>query len=640
MAVDLKRSAERGTCSPVSGPQQDMHIVIVGHVDHGKSTIIGRLLADTNSLPKGKMEQVIAACKKEGRPFEYAYFLDALKDEQAQGITIDAARCFFKSAKRNYIIIDAPGHIEFLKNMVTGAARAQAALLVIDATEGIRENSRRHGYMLRMLGIKQVAVLVNKMDLAGYEQDAFETIAAEYARFLASVGLEATHFLPVSGVQGDHIAGRSTAMPWYEGPTVLEVLDGFEVEAPPVDQPLRLPVQGVYRFTQGGDRRRIVAGTIEAGRLRVGDAIVFYPSGKASSVRTIEAFNQASPEVVEAGRATGFTLGEQIYVTRGEVATLASEPAPQVATRLRANLFWLGREPMRRGRTYLFKLGTAKVEARLEAIERVLDASDLKATPGADEVQRNEVAECVLRLVRPVAFDTGDGGLPTARFVIVDKYEISGGGIVQEALPDAPSVVETKATDIVWQPGKVTHRDRCEVLGQQGGVVWFTGLSGAGKSTIASEVERRLNEAGRAVYLLDGDNVRHGLNADLGFSPTDRDENIRRIAEVAALFQDAGLITLVSLIAPYRRMREFARSRVGPDRFLEVYVKADLETCIERDPKGLYQKALRGEISDFTGVSSPYEEPTQPDLELDTTELSVGECVERVLERVRDWYGV
>ncbi|HWA15064.1 MAG TPA: GTP-binding protein, partial [Gemmatimonadales bacterium] len=326
--------------------RERMQIVIGGHVDHGKSTIVGRLLADTNSLPEGKLAQIRALCERTARPFEYAFLLDALKDEQSQGITIDAARVFFHTARRHYIIIDAPGHIEFLKNMVTGAARAEAALLVIDAKEGVKENSRRHGYMMSMLGIRQIAVLVNKMDLVGYDQGSFDAIVREYSAFLDKIGVHPACFIPAAGREGDNIASRSVAMPWYTGPTVLEALDRFETERPAIDQPFRMPVQDVYKFTAQGDDRRIVAGTILSGSIRVGDDVVFYPSGKRSVVKSIEGFARPEQGEAHAGRATGFTLAEQIYVARGELAAVAGQAKPDVTTRIRVSLFWLGKQPL------------------------------------------------------------------------------------------------------------------------------------------------------------------------------------------------------------------------------------------------------------------------------------------------------
>ncbi|RPI75809.1 MAG: adenylyl-sulfate kinase, partial [Desulfobacteraceae bacterium] len=356
--------------------REKMNIVIVGHVDHGKSTIVGRLLADTQSLPEGKLEQVKSFCLKNSRPFEYAFLIDALKDEQAQGITIDSARVFFKTKKRDYIIIDAPGHIEFLKNMATGASHAEAALLVIDANEGVQENSRRHGYMLSMLGIKQVAVLVNKMDLVSYKRRIFESIVEEYLRFLSNINVTPVCCVPISGTTGDNIAVSSGMMPWYDGNIVLQLLDGFETEKPSIDKPFRMPVQDVYKFTNFGDNRRIIAGTVVTGSIQAGNTIVFYPSGKKGKIKSIEAFNQSQPEAAAAGLATGLTLSEQVYITRGEIACKADESKPKITTRLKVSLFWLGKRPMTKEKDYGLKIGTAKVSARIEEISRVINASN------------------------------------------------------------------------------------------------------------------------------------------------------------------------------------------------------------------------------------------------------------------------
>jgi bifunctional enzyme CysN/CysC len=429
-----------------------MDIVIVGHVDHGKSTVIGRLLADTGSLPDGKLESIREYCARNSRPFEYAFLLDALKDEQAQGITIDTARTFFKSAKRDYVIIDAPGHIEFLKNMVTGAARAEAAVLVIDAKEGIQENSKRHGYLLSMLGIKQIVVAVNKMDLVDYSRQAFEDIRDEYVAFLARIGATPRFFVPLAAFPGENMVGPSDKMPWYKGPDLLSAVDAFE-KAPSKDaQPFRLPVQDVYKFTAGGDDRRITSGRVESGTVRVGDKVIFYPSGKGSTVKTIEVFNAAPREAVEAGWSTGVTLASQLYVGRGEIMARADEPAPQVSDRIRTNIFWMGRAPLRMGKDYLLKLGTAKVPARLEHINYKIDASETGGDGTTDMVERHDVADCVLQLRKPIAFDPTASLEATGRFVIVDDFEIAGGGIIREALSDDARTADdsVRALGTLW----------------------------------------------------------------------------------------------------------------------------------------------------------------------------------------------
>ncbi len=433
-------SASTGSTGLNERERARMDIVIVGHVDHGKSTVIGRLLADTGSLPEGKLESIREYCARNARPFEYAFLLDALKDEQAQGITIDTARTFFKSVKRDYVIIDAPGHIEFLKNMVTGAARAEAAVLVIDAKEGIQENSKRHGYLLSMLGIKQIVVAVNKMDLVDYSREAFENIRDEYVAFLARIGATPRFFVPIAAFPGEGMVGPSGKMPWYKGPDLLSAVDAFEKAPGKDDQPFRLPVQDVYKFTAGGDDRRITSGRVESGTLRVGDKVVFYPSLKSSTVKSIEAFNAPTRDAVETGWSTGVTLSSQLYVGRGELMARADETPPQVADRVRANVFWMGRAPLRTGKDYLLKLGSAKVTARLERINYKIDASESGGEDGAgntaDLVERHDVADVVLSLRKSIAFDPTALLEATGRFVIVDDYEIAGGGIVREGLAD------------------------------------------------------------------------------------------------------------------------------------------------------------------------------------------------------------
>jgi bifunctional enzyme CysN/CysC len=636
----------------LTNTKEDMNIVVVGHVDHGKSTVIGRLLADTKTLPEGKLEAVQEKCRRNSKPFEYAFLLDALKDEQSQGITIDAARCFFKTEKRNYMIIDAPGHIEFLKNMVTGASRAEAALLVIDALEGIRENSKRHGYMLKLLGIRQIAVVVNKMDLVGYNRDIYENIVEEYIKYLNTIGIDTRNvvFVPVSGINGENLTGYSTNMDWYKGLVVLDILDSFTKEQSSTDKPFRMPVQDVYKFTGMDDRRRIIAGTVETGKICVGDEVVFFPSLKNSHIASVESFHAESKESVSAGYAAAFTLKDQIYVRRGEIAVRRGEPEPVISSRILANVFWLGKNPMETGKEYYLKLCTSKTRVKLERVVKTLDAATLESRE-KDKIERNDIGECVIELNKEIAFDLQTEILQTGRFVIVDDYEISGGGIIIQALEDGRDWIkdkpymksfrqDTACDNVVWQPGKIGYEDRCRLLGQKGLVFWLTGLSGAGKTTIAVELEKRLFGMGKAVYRLDGDNLRQGLNSDLRFSEEDRNENIRRMAEVAGLFKDAAFITIVSAISPYERMRKFARERIGTDSFVEVYVSTPLDECMRRDPKGFYKKARNGQIGGYTGVSDPYEIPEAPELTIDTVRCSLEECVEKCLDYIMEYYGV
>jgi bifunctional enzyme CysN/CysC len=525
--------------------RQTFHVVIVGHVDHGKSTVVGRLLADTGALPQGKLEAVRRECERTGKPFEYAFLLDALSDEQDQGITIDTARCFFKSATRDYIIIDAPGHIEFLKNMISGAARAEAAVLVIDAKEGVRENSRRHGYILAMLGIRQVVVCVNKMDLVGYDQKHFRAIEAEYRAFLEGIGAVSPRaFVPVAAIAGENLASRGKATPWYDGPTLLELLDKLPKAPPRTEQPLRMPLQAVYKFTKHGDDRRIFAGRIEAGRVAVGDKVVFSPSNKISTVRSIEAFNAPPRTRIEAGWSTGFTLTEEIYVTRGEIMSHVERP-PLVSTRLRANMIWLGKKPLIAGRDYKLKLGTAAVPVVLHRINKVIDASELDHRLDKSQVDRNDVADVTLEVRQPVAFDLTSDCEATGRFVIVDGYDMAGGGIITAAVADdlRDLRAEARTRDFNWVPGGVTTADRARRSGHRSALVMFVGKAGSGKMRYARALERALFDAGRTAYMLDGQNVLLGVDHDLWVDAA-QSELVRRFGEVVHLLLNAGLIVV------------------------------------------------------------------------------------------------
>jgi bifunctional enzyme CysN/CysC len=569
--------------TPSTPGSERLSLVIGGHVDHGKSTIIGRLLADTGSLPEGKLDAVRASCARTGKPFEWAFLLDALKDEQAQGITIDSARVFFKTAARHCIIIDAPGHIEFLRNMITGAARADAALLVIDAKDGVQQNSLRHGYMMSLLGIRQLAVLVNKMDLVGFDRGEFERIEKEYRLFLGKIGVAPAGFIPVSGREGSNIARRDDRMGWYTGPTVLEQLDRFAPGAPEVDRAFRMPVQDVYRFPQEGDDRRIVAGSVDGGVLQVGDEVVFFPSGKRSRVKTIEAFNRPRPAMAQAGEATGFTLSEQIYVQRGELATRASEPAPHVTTRLQASLFWLGIRPFVPGKEYLLKLGTARAGARIEAIHRVIDAVTLEVTERSDKVDRHEVAECTLLLSRAIAFDLPEVGVTTSRFVIVDDYEICGGGIVRAALPDPQASARGRVLlrNYKWEPSNIPVERRAERYRQRPALVLITGVQGTDRKSLAKDLEHRLFESGRTVYFLGIGNVLYGVDADIGRTRENRQEHLRRLAEVANLMLDAGVILIVTAAELTQEDLDLIRVTVDPERIETIWLGPSGTTDIE-----------------------------------------------------------
>jgi bifunctional enzyme CysN/CysC len=530
----------------VAEAQRDqMNVVIVGHVDHGKSTVVGRLLADTGALPQGKLDAVKRECERTGKPFEYAFLLDALSDEQDQGITIDTARCFFKSDKREYIIIDAPGHIEFLKNMISGAARAEAAVLVIDAKEGVRENSRRHGYILAMLGIRQVVVCVNKMDLIGYREAQFHAIEQEYRAFLEGIGaVRPQRFIPVSAILGDNLAARGDGMPWYTGPTLLDTLDGLAKAPPKINQPLRMPVQAVYKFTSRGDDRRIIAGRVEAGQVRVGDKVVFSPSNKVSTVKSIEGFNTAPRTEIGAGWSTGFTLAEEIYVTRGEIMSHA-ERGPLVSTRLRTNVIWLGKKPFAPGRDYKLKLGAAAVPVRIHKIVKVIDASELGSVLDKEFIGRHDVADVILETRQPVAFDLTADCEATGRFVIVDGYDVAGGGIVTAAVADELRDLraEARTRDFNWVAGGVSAEQRAQRFGHRAALIMFVGPAGSGKQRYARALEKALFERGRNTYMLDGQNVLLGVNHDLWVDAA-QSELVRRFGEVAYLLLSSGMLVV------------------------------------------------------------------------------------------------
>ena len=571
----------------------DMKVVIVGHKNYGKSTIIRQLVTNTWVLPEAKLEE--------------------------QGTSAEVDRCIFKSEKRHYIIKDATEESEIFKNMVTGPLQVDAALLVMNAEEGLQLHSLRNIYLLSMLGVKAIVVLVNKMDLVNYSQKVYEAIAREVVEFAIKVGLSSLVTIPMSGRFGDNLVVSSACMPWYQGMTLLEALNILSKDPLPVDKPFRMPVQGVN--IQRGDPRRIIAGTVVSGTLQFGDEVVFYPSGKKARLDSMEDLSGRKLTKVQAGYPIRFTLEEPIYVSRGELVAKGTKAKPKVSNRLRVNLLWLGQNSMNEEKTYLLKLGTTKVRVKLEEIRRLMDVAGLDWREGGERIESHQVAECILRCDKLLAFDLWEDNLVTGRFMIVDDYEHTGYGIVLEGLDER---------NIQWHSTTVDRTVREQLNGHPGGVLWFTGLSGSGKSTLANALEKRLSTLGIRTYLLDGDNVRYGLNQDLGFSKLDRSENIRRIAEVAKLFTDAGMFVLTAFISPYEADRQLAREIIGTEDFLEIYVACSLEECERRDPKGVYAKARRGEIPHFTGISQPYEVPLKPDISVCTEK----ECVEAEVERV------
>ncbi len=610
--------------------RDQLRIVIVGHVDHGKSTLVGRLLHDTGSLPEGKFEAIKAMCERRGMPFEWAFLMDAFQAERDQGITIDTAQIWLRTPQRDYVIIDAPGHREFIKNMITGASTADAALVLIDAGQGIQQQSRFHGFLLHLLGIRQVAVVVNKMDMVGFARARFDEIRESYAGYLDGIGFGARFVIPVSARDGDNIAARSPTMPWYGGPTVMEALSNLRPTPRPTELPLRLPIQDVYKF----DDRRILVGRIETGRLSVGDRLLFSPSNKTARVASIESWNVASAAAeAHAGQSVGITLDEQLFVERGVIASLQQEP-PIETNVFRGRVFWLGHQPLAVGQEYRLRIATRDVPATVQSIERLYDTETMSERADAAAVPRHGVADVILRTRAILSLDEARHLPRTGRFVLSDGVNILAGGIIDmEGYPNQRDALTVKSSNLQTVSHRISSEHRSTRSGHRGGVLWFTGLSGSGKSTLAMAVEQELFRRGYSVYVLDGDNVRQGLNANLGFSPEDRAENIRRIGEVAALFADAGLITITSFISPYRADRHRARS-AAKDAFHEIYIYADLDTCERRDPKGLYKKARRGEIAAFTGISAPYEVPEAAELIVDTDRLSIEESIARIIDYV------
>jgi bifunctional enzyme CysN/CysC len=635
-----KENAQRSTSNaqrPISDVDPPLHVVFVGHVDHGKSTLIGRILHDTGSLPEGKIEEIKKACAAEGMEFEFAFLLDALLEEQKQNVTIDTTEIPFRTVRRRYAIIDAPGHKEFLKNMITGASRADAAILVIGADEGVREQSRRHAYLLSMLGIRQVIVVVNKMDLVDYSEKRFREVEQEYRKFLQELGLIARTFIPASAKEGENVARATMKMKWYFAATVLEALDLLEPEKHDVDLPLRFCVQDVYRF----DGRRIIAGRIETGTLRVGEQLVFSPANKSSVVATIERWNAPENGPAVTGDSIGITLAEQIFVERGYVASHQNE-TPIETNRFHADLFWIVREPLRVGHFYDLRLATQQVKCQIVSIERVMDSSTLETkSDGREQLERNEIGRLTIQTRGPLVIDNHERIPNLGRFVIIDDGQICGGGTISGGVYTDRTVAKSK--NIFWTEGKITASARAVRSGHRGAVIWLTGLSGAGKSTIAQALERDLYHRGMHTYVLDGDNIRHGLNSNLGFSPDDRVENIRRVSEVAKLMADAGTVVITAFISPYRMDRRRAREIAleGNAEFIEVFVDAPLEVCEARDPKNLYKKARAGEILEFTGIDAPYEAPDDPEIVVHTDKQTVDESVATILEqllpRLRDY---
>ncbi len=605
--------------------KSQLRVVTVGHVDHGKSTLIGRLLNDTGNLPDGKVEELRAVSERRGVAFEWSFVLDALQSERDQAITIDTTRIWLRTPEREVVLIDAPGHKEFLRNMVTGASDADAALLVVDARDGVSEQTRRHALLLELIGVEQVVVAVNKMDSVAFDRSRFEEIRDELAPILERIGIAPRAFVPISARGGDMVAERGTNMDWFDGPTVLGAMIELDRRTRSTDGSLRLAVQGVVRH----DLQRIFVGRVISGSLAVGDEILVSPARRTAHVRSIENWPHAPKTVAHTGESIGFTLDGPLYVDRGDVISSVSE-APTLSKLFRARLLWLGHHPLRVGDRFRVQIGTRQANVEVDSFDRIIDIESLHRNDG-ESVQTNDVADVVFRSSDLLALDRVARHPELGRFILIDGLDIVAGGTVLDVLSASASKSPNNLVSV-----ELLDRDsRAWSNGHRGAVIWLTGLPASGKSTIAVAVERRLFEQGHHAYVLDGDNLRQGLCSDLGFSPDDRRENIRRAGEVAALFANAGIITIASFISPYRADRDAARRAAGKD-FHEIYIKADAALCEARDPKGHYRKARAGEITDFTGINNDYEVPTDPQLVVDTGMLSVDECVSAVLRYIDD----
>ncbi len=631
-AENIEAIAVHGAPRKKQNAAQPLRVVIVGHVDHGKSTLIGRLLYDTDSLPAGKYEELQAICKRRGTDaLEWSFVLDAFQAERDQAVTIDSTQIWFSTEDRDYVIIDAPGHREFLKNMISGAAAADAAILVVDGTEGVQEQTRRHAYLLHLLGLKQVAVVINKMDMVGHAPEAYERVSREVKEYLGSIGLTPRFIVPISARHGDMIATRSEAMDWYTGKHLIDVLDSFEVAPQPIARPLRFPVQDVYRFGE----KRVIVGRVETGILRKGDKVLFSPGNEEATVTSIEVWPENKDKVeARPGEAIGITLDQRLFVERGHIASHTENP-PMLSNVFRASVFWLAHKPLKVGNSYKVRYGTHEAMVSVQSIDKVIDTQDLADTSAVGEVARNAVAEVTFRARDQLPIDPYTDNERLGRLVIYEGYDIVGGGALNmdgyaDQRRDAPKAANIHQVDHI-----ISHEERAKRNGHRGGIFWLTGLSGAGKTTLAMAAEKILFERGINVVVLDSGHVRSGINKDLSFSPKDRSENIRRVGHVAELMASAGQVVIAAFISPYRSDRQLIRERAG-DLYNEVYIAADLVTCEDRDETGIYKKARAGEIKSLTGLDSdaPFDAPANPELIIDTQTNGIDFCVEQLVEYI------
>jgi bifunctional enzyme CysN/CysC len=603
-----------------------LRFITCGSVDDGKSTLIGRLLYESHLVFEDHLAALASDSVKvgtQGGDLDLALLLDGLSAEREQGITIDVAYRFFSTEQRKFIVADTPGHEQYTRNMVTGASTADVAVILIDARKGVLTQTRRHSFLVSLLGIRRVVVAVNKMDLVGYARETFQAIADDYLEFASRIGLSDVTFIPLSALKGDNVVAPSAQMHWYHGPTLLGYLETVEVDDDTANGPFRLPVQWVNRpdLDFRGFSGRIVGGTV-----RPGDAVRVLPSGTTSSIARIVTMDGDLDEAV-AGQSVTITLADEVDASRGDVLVAAGSPA-EVADQFEAHIVWMHEDEMLPGRQYLMKVGTRTVGLTIGQPKYRVDVNTLDHL-AANTLGLNEIGVCNISVDRPIAFDPYSVNREMGGFVVIDKLTQNtvGAGLLHFAL--------RRSHNIHWQEVRVDKQARAEQSHHRPGVVWFTGLSGSGKSTIANIVESKLHAIGVRTYLLDGDNVRHGLNRDLGFTDADRVENIRRVAEVSALMVDAGLVVLVSFISPFRAERDLARSRVEHGEFVEVFVDTPLEVAEERDPKGLYAKARAGQLANFTGIESPYEAPEQPELRIDTIATSAESAADLVIAELR-----
>ncbi len=599
-----------------------LRFITCGSVDDGKSTLIGRLLYESKMIFEDQLTALEQDSKKvgtQGENIDFALLVDGLAAEREQGITIDVAYRFFATEHRKFIVADTPGHEQYTRNMATGASTADLAVLLIDARQGVLTQTKRHAFIASQLGVRHIVLAVNKMDLVDYSENVFNEIVEDFKAFAAQLDIPNLHAIPVSALVGDNVVDGSRFMPWYEGPSLLGYLEGVDVEAEETSLPFRMPVQWVNRPDLDF---RGYAGRIAGGIIRPGDDIRVLPSGKQSKIARIVTMDSDLDEAVS-GQSVTLTLTDEIDISRGDVIA-TSETPPEISDQFDTTIIWLSEEPMLPGRSYRMKTSSRLVSATVNAPKHKTDVNTLQKLP-AKTLQLNEIGNCTLAVDRPIAFDSYAENRQTGSFILIDRMTNNtvGMGMINFPL--------RRAANIHWQNLDINKAANAEQKGQNPAVLWFTGLSGSGKSTIANEVQRRLYATGRHSFILDGDNVRHGLNRDLGFTDADRVENIRRVAEVSKLMVEAGLITLVSFISPFRAERELARNLMEEGEFIEIFVNTPLSVAETRDPKGLYKKARAGNLKNFTGIDSPYEAPENPEIEINTAEMSVEDAAERVI---------